>query len=66
MRTNLKNLRTKKRLTQSEIAEKLNISVANYNLIENGKRRGSYDFWKSLKETFNLKDNEMWKLQEKN
>lgn len=62
MRTNLKVLRVKHQLTQAQLAEKLDVSYPTYNLIEQGKRKGSEDFWKRLQQAFNLSDAEMWQL----
>lgn len=62
-RTELKVLRVKNKLTQYEMASKLNVSVSTYNLIEQGKRRGSLKFWTKLQYQFNLKDGEVWKIQ---
>ena len=49
MREWLKNLRTKQKLKQSEIAEVLGISQTNYNLIEMGKRQKDLDLSLALK-----------------
>lgn len=62
MRTNLKVLRVKQHLTQAEIATKLGVSYATYNLIEQGKRKGSTEFWQRIQTLFNLSDAEMWQL----
>ena len=62
MRTNLKVLRVKQHLTQAEIATKLGVSYATYNLIEQGKRKGSTEFWERIQTLFNLTDAEMWQL----
>lgn len=56
-------LRVDHELTQTDIAEKCGISVATYNLIENGTRRGSKKFWQTLQKLFNLDGEQMWKLQ---
>lgn len=63
MRVELKVFRFKQKLNQKEIAEKLGVSLATYNLIENGNRRGSQEFWETLQEVFNLEDGEVWRLQ---
>lgn len=63
MRNELKVLRVRNGLTQQQIAEKLSVSVSTYNLIEQGKRRGSQEFWLKLQKEFNLKDGEVWQLQ---
>ena len=62
MRTGLKILRVKQHLTQAEVAAKLGVSFATYNLVEQGKRKGSEEFWLKLQAAFNLTDAEMWKL----
>lgn len=62
-RTELKVLRTREKLTQLEMAIKTGVSVSTYNLIEQGKRRGSHKFWLKLQQQFNLKDADVWKLQ---
>lgn len=63
MRNELKVLRVRHGLKQQEVAEKLGVSVATYCLVENGKRRGSQEFWLGLQTLFNLEDGEVWKLQ---
>lgn len=62
MRTSLKVLRIKNHLNQKEIAEMLGVSYPTYNLIEQGKRKGSTEFWAKLQKKFNLTDAEMWQL----
>ena len=62
MRTSLKVLRIKNHLNQKEIAEMLGVSYPTYNLIEQGKRKGSTEFWAKLQKAFNLTDAEMWQL----
>lgn len=59
----LRELRVIKSFTQKELAARTGVSVATYNLIENGKRRGSQKFWLSIQEIFNLDGGEVWKLQ---
>lgn len=63
MRKELRQFRTNKFITQQEMADKLGVSVSTYNLIENGKRRGSQDFWLTIQNVFNLEDGQVWKLQ---
>lgn len=62
MRTDLKVLRVKNKLTQQQLANKLGVSVVTYNLIEQGKRQGSKDFWFKLQQLFKLADGELWQL----
>lgn len=56
-------LRVDHDLTQTDMAAKCGISVATYNLIENGKRRGSKKFWAAVQKLFHLDGERMWKLQ---
>lgn len=56
-------LRVDHDLTQTDIAKKCGVSVGTYNLIENGKRRGSKQFWQTLQILFNLDGEQIWKLQ---
>lgn len=56
-------LRVDHDLTQTAIAEKCGVSVGTYNLIENGKRRGSKKFWQTVQKIFNLDGEQIWKLQ---
>lgn len=63
MRQELKLFRVKQNLTQQQIAEKTGVSYATYNLIENGSRRGSLDFWVKLQENFKIEDGEIWRMQ---
>ena len=46
----LKKLRLEKKLTQLQIAQKVNISEARYNLYDNNKRQPDYELLKSLAE----------------
>ena len=46
----LKKLRLEKKLTQLQIAQKVNFSEARYNLYENNKRQPDYELLKSLAE----------------
>lgn len=56
-------LRIDHELTQPQAAEKLGVSTTTYNLIENGKRRGSQEFWLRLQKEFNLDGETVWKIQ---
>lgn len=63
MRMELKVFRIKQKLTQQEMAAKTGVSVPQYNLIENGNRRGSQAFWLNLQKEFNLDGGTVWKMQ---
>lgn len=63
MRTELRVLRAKHNVTQQEVAKRTGVSITTYNLIENGIRRGSVEFWLRLQKEFKLEDGEVWKLQ---
>lgn len=65
MRLALKTFRVSQNLTQRELAHKLGVSVPTYNLIEQGKRRGSQEFWQKLQKEFNLEGGKVWELQNK-
>ena len=60
---NLIKLRVDHDLTQTGMANICGVSVATYNLIENGKRRGSKMLWRAIQAHFNLDGEQMWKLQ---
>lgn len=52
MLTNLKHLRVEYDLTQEEMAVKCGITRTAYNLIENGKSKGSGRFWLAVQKAF--------------
>lgn len=56
-------LRVDHELTQTDLAKICGVSVGTYNLIENGKRRGSKKVWQRIQEYFKLDGEQMWKLQ---
>ena len=63
MRTEkMRILRINRHMTQSDVAEKIGISLSLYNLIENGKRVGSIETWGKIQKLFYLSDKEMWSL----
>ena len=63
MRTErMKILRINHHMTQSDVAEKIGISLSAYNLIENGKRVGSIETWGKIQKFFSLSDKEKWSL----
>jgi DNA-binding XRE family transcriptional regulator len=63
MRTELKLLRVKHHYTQPEMAKVCGTSLSTYNLIEQGKRRGSQEFWLNVQKVFGLDGETVWKLQ---
>lgn len=63
IRNELKVLRVRHNLTQPQMAERCGVSLTTYNFIEQGKRRGSQQFWLTLQREFKLKDGEVWQLQ---
>ena len=65
MRTNLKLLRVKHKLTQAEMAEKIGCTRVTYASIESGTRNGRQFFWVSLQKAFNIPDADMWELKKK-
>lgn len=56
-------LRVDHDLTQTDMAKICGVSVGTYNLVENGKRRGSKEFWQTIQTSFNLDGEQMWNLQ---
>jgi DNA-binding XRE family transcriptional regulator len=56
-------LRVDHDLTQEKMADLCGVSVATYNLIENGKRRGSKKVWHRIQDYFKLDGERMWHLQ---
>lgn len=65
IRINLKLFRIKNRLTQNEMADRLNISRSTYVNIENGKSDCTLKFFNSLQREFGIKDEDMWELTKK-
>jgi transcriptional regulator with XRE-family HTH domain len=64
-RKSLKEFRKGKKLTQKQLADFMKYSRSQYALIELGQRNGSSEFWTKFQETFNIDDNDMWKLTKK-
>lgn len=56
-------LRVDHDLTQTDMAIICGVSGGTYNLIENGKRRGSKEVWQRIQKHFKLGGEQMWKLQ---
>jgi DNA-binding XRE family transcriptional regulator len=56
-------LRVDHDLTQTDMAQICGVSVSTYNLLENGKRRGSKKVWQTIQAYFKLDGGQIWKLQ---
>lgn len=56
-------LRVDHELTQTDMANICGVSVGTYNLVENGKRRGSKQLWQTIQTYFKLDGAEIWELQ---
>lgn len=65
-RNRLKALRALHSLTQDEMAARCGVSRAVYGLIEQGKRKGSTEFWVKLKSEFCLTAEEAWRIEYEN
>lgn len=63
IRTNLKVFRVKNQMSQEKMAEKIGCMRATYSAIENAKREGRSEFWKSLQSEFSLSDEEVLELK---
>lgn len=50
MRTNLKAARKARRLTQQQVADKLDLSLRHYQKIEDGQLNGSFVVWDALED----------------
>lgn len=55
-RSGLYMFRHSKRLSQTEIAEKIGCSRATYSAIETGARNGTMTFWRKLQAAFDIPD----------
>ena len=64
-RLNLKSLRVKLGLTQSDMAKKFCVSLSTYISIENGKNDGKLSFWNLIQQDQNLTGDELCELQKK-
>lgn len=61
-RINLKCFRTKHKLTQQEMADRIGVPRAKYVRIENGTNSGKLEFWEMLQNAFAIPDEDMWAL----
>lgn len=59
----LKLFRTNLNLSQEEMANKCRINRSTYSQIEQGKTRGSKEFWLNLKNEFKLSPEDIWTMQ---
>lgn len=64
-RLQLKAFRVGKGLTQQEMADKIGCTRSRYVGIEAGRRDGGQEFWQALQQAFEIKNEEMWKLMNK-
>lgn len=64
MRTTLKVFRIIRKLSQSEMAERLGYERAYYGHVERGYQQGSPAFWGRLQQAFDLSDKELQELKE--
>ena len=64
-RKNLKIFRIEQDLTQSDMAERVGCSRDAYSSIELGKRNPSYDFMVDFQNAFNVPNENMWGLMER-
>lgn len=62
MRTNLKILRVKNKMSQEEFAKKIGCNRATYSAVEIGSRCGKRSFWEAVRVAFNVPDAYMWEL----
>ena len=63
VRKRLKSLRALHDLTQDEMATRCGVSRTVYGKIEQGKMKGSSDFWIKLKHEFCLAAEEAWRIE---
>lgn len=61
----LKYERKVKKITQKQIAEKLNITTSFYSQIENQKKKLYYDFAVQMAKIFNMKPDQLFYIKSK-
>ena len=59
----LKTFRANLGLSQEEMATRCKVNRSTYSQIEQGKTRGSKEFWSNLKAEFNLSADDIWAMQ---
>lgn len=52
-------------LSQTEMAEKIGISISTYGKIESGKVSGSVKTWERIQSLFGLTDGEVWRMRKR-
>lgn len=62
MREEFKRIRKENGFTIRGLAEKMNVAYAFLSQIEQGHRYGKVGFWVKFQDTFNIPDEEMWKI----
>ena len=62
-RLKLKVFRVSLNLNQEEMAKRCKVNRGSYSQIEQGKTRGSEEFWLNLKSEFKLSSDRIWEMQ---
>lgn len=65
MRKNFYDYRNDTGFTLGEMAEKLGCTRSYLQLIESNQREGSLLFWENFQNTFNIADENMWRLMKR-
>lgn len=64
MRKNLKEARQAAGMTQQEVADKLNIGLRYYKMIEAGRTVGRVELWDKLEDLFNVHQRKLREISE--
>lgn len=59
-RYKMRKVRLEHYMSVEDISIKLNTTKNNIYLIEQGKRNGSYEFWKNFQNLFQIPSEDMW------
>lgn len=62
VRENLKKARIEAGLTQQQLANELNITLAYYQKLESGSRIGNFEIWDTLEDKFNVHQRKLREL----
>lgn len=62
-RTKLKMLRVERGWNQTEVANRIGMSITAYCFLETGRSDTSKETWDKIQELYNLKDEEMWAIR---